>query len=68
MAEDLKAVARRTLEEILPSDVARLRAGMHPEVVNHGPPSARRRRLRHLQADIAAPDDAGRPGTGGECG
>jgi hypothetical protein len=24
--------------------------------------------LRHLQADIAAPDDAGRPGTGGECG
>ena len=39
MAEDLKAVARRTLEEILPNgDVAGLRAVMHPEVVNHGTP------------------------------
>jgi predicted ester cyclase len=40
MAEDLKAVARRTLEEILPNgDVAGLRAVMHPEVVNHEPPA-----------------------------
>jgi predicted ester cyclase len=40
MAEDLKAVARRTVEEILPNgDVAGLRAVMHPQVVNHGPPA-----------------------------
>jgi predicted ester cyclase len=39
MAEDLKAVARRTLEEIIPNgDVAGLRAVVHPEVVNHGTP------------------------------
>ena len=39
MAEDLKAVARRTVEEILPNgDVAGLRAVMHPQVVNHAPP------------------------------
>jgi predicted ester cyclase len=39
MAEDLKAIARRTLEEILPNgDVAGFRAVMHPEVVNHEPP------------------------------
>jgi hypothetical protein len=40
MAEDLKAVARRTVEEILPNgDVAGLRAVMHPQVVNHEPPA-----------------------------
>jgi predicted ester cyclase len=40
MAEDLKAVARRILEEIIPNgDVAGLRAVMHPEVVNHQPPA-----------------------------
>ena len=40
MAEDLKAIARRTLEEIIPNgDVAGLRAVMHPEVVNHEPPA-----------------------------
>jgi len=40
MADDLKAIARRTLEEILPNgDVAGLRAVMHPEVVNHEPPA-----------------------------
>jgi predicted ester cyclase len=40
MADDLKAVARRTLEEILPNgDVAGLRAVMHPEVINHEPPA-----------------------------
>jgi predicted ester cyclase len=40
MADDLKAVARRTLEEIIPNgDVAGLRAVMHPEVVNHEPPA-----------------------------
>jgi ketosteroid isomerase-like protein len=40
MAEDLKAVARRTLEEIIPNgDAAGLRAVMHPQVVNHGPPA-----------------------------
>jgi predicted ester cyclase len=39
MAEDLKAVARRILEEIIPNgDVAGLRAVMHPEVVNHASP------------------------------
>jgi predicted ester cyclase len=39
MADDLKAIARRTLEELLPNgDVAGLRAVMHPEVVNHEPP------------------------------
>jgi hypothetical protein len=44
MAQDLKAIARRTLEEILPNgDVAGLRAVMHPEVVNHEPRPARRR-------------------------
>ena len=43
MAEDLKAVARRTLEEILPNgDIAGLRAVMHPQVVNHEPPAAPR--------------------------
>jgi hypothetical protein len=40
MAEDLKAVARRILEEIIPNgDVAGLRAVMHAEVVNHEPPA-----------------------------
>jgi predicted ester cyclase len=40
MADDLKAIARRTLEEIIPNgDVAGLRAVMHPEVVNHEPPA-----------------------------
>jgi predicted ester cyclase len=40
MAEDLKAVARRILEEIIPNgDVAGLQAVMHPEVVNHEPPA-----------------------------
>ena len=44
MAEDPKAVARRTVEEILPNgDVAGLRAVMHPQVVNHGPRPGRRR-------------------------
>ena len=39
MAEDPKAIARRTLEEILPNgDAAGLRAVMHPQVVNHAPP------------------------------
>jgi predicted ester cyclase len=39
MAEDLKAVARRIMEEIIPNgDVAGLRAVAHPEVVNHGTP------------------------------
>jgi hypothetical protein len=39
MAEDLKAVARRIFEEIIPNgDVAGLRAVAHPEVVNHGTP------------------------------
>ena len=39
MADDLGAIARRTLEEILPNgDVDGLRAVMHPEVVNHEPP------------------------------
>ena len=39
MADDLKAIARRTLEEILPNgDVAGLRAVMHPDCVNHEPP------------------------------
>jgi predicted ester cyclase len=37
MAEDLKAVARRIFEEIVPNgDVAGLRAVVHPEVANHG--------------------------------
>src|SRR5829696_6385965 len=40
MAEDLRAVARRTLEEIIPNgDAAGLRAVMHPQVVNHEPPA-----------------------------
>jgi len=39
MAEDLKAVARRIFEEIIPNgDVAGLQAVVHPEVVNHGTP------------------------------
>jgi predicted ester cyclase len=39
MADDLKAIARRTVEEILANgDVAGLRGVMHPEVVNHAPP------------------------------
>jgi predicted ester cyclase len=39
MAEDLKAIARRTLEEILPNgDVDGLRAVIHPDCVNHDPP------------------------------
>jgi predicted ester cyclase len=39
MADDLKAIARRTLEEILPNgDIAGLRAVMHPDCVNHEPP------------------------------
>jgi len=40
MAEDLKAVARRILEEIIPNgDVTGLQAVMHPDVVNHEPPA-----------------------------
>jgi predicted ester cyclase len=39
MAEDLKAIALRTLEEILPNgDVDGLRAVIHPDCVNHDPP------------------------------
>jgi predicted ester cyclase len=39
MAEDLKAIARRTLEEILPNgDVDGFRALIHPDCVNHDPP------------------------------
>jgi predicted ester cyclase len=38
MADDLKAIARQTVEQILANgDVAGLRAVMHPEVVNHAP-------------------------------
>jgi predicted ester cyclase len=42
MASDLKAIARRTLEEIFPTgDVAALAEVVHPEVVNHeAPPGA----------------------------
>jgi predicted ester cyclase len=42
MADDLKAIARRTLEEIFPNgDVAALAQVVHPEVVNHeAPPGA----------------------------
>ena len=42
MSEDLKAIARRTLEEVFPSgDVAGLRAVTHPDVINHeAPPGA----------------------------
>jgi predicted ester cyclase len=37
MVEDLKAVARRIFEEVIPNgEVAGLRAVVHPEVVNHG--------------------------------
>ena len=44
MASDLKAIARRTLEEIFPTgDVAALAQVVHPEVVNHeAPPGAPR--------------------------
>ena len=39
MAEDLKAIARRTLEEILPNgDMDAFRAMIHPDCVNHDPP------------------------------
>jgi predicted ester cyclase len=42
MAEDLKAVARRTLEEIFPKgDAAALAEVVHPDLVNHeAPPGA----------------------------
>jgi predicted ester cyclase len=42
MASDLKAIARRTLEEIFPNaDVAALAQVVHPQVVNHeAPPGA----------------------------
>jgi predicted ester cyclase len=39
MAEDLKAIARRAFEEILPNgDVDGLKAVIHPACVNHDPP------------------------------